>query len=107
MGLHTTSMIPVSWIIGKASLAYTWLVVVMLEYTMESWLLWACWKGTIEMKEYNVMKATVSALYEMLVKISAKNADTIALYNMYQKSYIAFHGTKDHAMYSRMVKLGW
>jgi len=53
------------------------------------------------------MKYTVSALHSILSKLVSKNSDTIAVYNMYQSAYVAFHGTKDHAMYSRMVKLGW
>jgi hypothetical protein len=59
------------------------------------------------MKYFDAKKHTVKALHSILVKISAKNADTIALYNMYQSAYIAFHGTKDHGMYTRMVKMGW
>lgn len=59
------------------------------------------------MQEYNKMKYTVSALYSILIKLVFKNADTIAIYNMYQNAHIAFHGIKDHAMYTRMVKLGW
>lgn len=59
------------------------------------------------MKDFNTMKYTVSALSDILVKLVHKNADTIAVYNLYQNAYIAFHGRKDKAMYNRMVKLGW
>lgn len=59
------------------------------------------------MKEYDNLKYTVSALSDILAKLVRKNADTIGVYNLYQKSYIAFHGTKDKTMYNRMVKLGW
>ena len=59
------------------------------------------------MKEYNSMKYTVSALHDILTKLVSKNSDTIAVYNLYQNAHIAFHGTKDHTMYTRMVKMGW
>lgn len=59
------------------------------------------------MKDFNTMKYTVNSLHDILVKLVSKNADTIAIYNLYQNAYIAFHGTKDHAMYTKMVKLGW